>query len=1056
MVAGAVETQVLIVGGGATGTAVARDLALRGVACVLVERADLNAGASGRNHGLLHSGARYVSNDLAAAIECREEGAILKRLAPQCIQDTGGLFIAVEGDDEHHVAAFPEMCARAGIPARAVPLAEARALEPALSERAIAVYAVPDASIDPFMLSLDSMAQAERLGARLLRRTALVALEREGERIVAARLRSTVTGAELRVEPQLVINAAGAWARQIAALAGAGVPMVYSKGTLVITHARLAQRVINRLRRPSNADIVMPGGTVSIVGTTSITVDDLEEIQPTTEEVDLIVEEAAAMLPLLRETRLVRAYAGVRPLISAAATAAGDARAVSRGFALIDHAQDRIANLITITGGKLTTCRLMAERTTDLACRRLGVSAACRTREEPLPADPGGAWTEPALGPRAWMRRHGPSDVLLCECEMVSRTTVDALVTELRPATGAADPGRERAELCVAPGSLLADLALRSRLGKGACQGGFCTIRTVAHLYDRGAYAGARGLEESLEFLRERWRGVRPVLWGDQLAQAELAEAIHCGLHGSELLGRSAAGQASEVPPAAPGEVPAPPAPAVLGPDGTRSGGQTGEPAVASAVSASASPRRAPEAAPAVHDVAVVGAGLAGMAAAVFAGNRGLRTVQIGNAGALLFSSGLLDLMGVHPLDEGRHWSDPWAAVAAVAREPRHPYARVAPAELRAGFDEVLAALAEAGLVYAPPGERNQELLTSAGTVKSTYAVPRSMLAGVSALAARTPCLLVDFEGLREHSAAAIAAVAGSRWPGLRTLRLDPRALQDDPERARSGAPSPATGQRAGEVCAAHLARALELEAGRAALAALIRPQLGGARAVGLPAVLGLRRTEEIAAELERRLEAPVFEIPGMPPSVPGLRLKEAFERAVTSRGVRRLVQQRVVAVVPEADAFTLYLEGAAPGGAPLRARAVVLATGRFMGRGLLADRAQVREALLDLPVYQPPTRAEWHRADFFDPAGHPVNQAGVEVDEAFRPRDALGRPQHALLFAIGTMLAHHDWARAKCGAGVAIASARVAVDAARAALAGSRTSAERGRRGSGAAERAR
>jgi glycerol-3-phosphate dehydrogenase len=183
------QTQVLIIGGGATGTAVARDLALRGVACVLVERADLNAGASGRNHGLLHSGARYVSNDPAAAVECREEGALLKRLAPQCIQDTGGLFVAVEGDDERHVEAFPELCARAGIPAREVGVREARELEPALSERTIAAFEVPDASIDPFRLSLESMAHAERHGATLLRRAEIVGLEVETGRVRAARVR---------------------------------------------------------------------------------------------------------------------------------------------------------------------------------------------------------------------------------------------------------------------------------------------------------------------------------------------------------------------------------------------------------------------------------------------------------------------------------------------------------------------------------------------------------------------------------------------------------------------------------------------------------------------------------------------------------------------------------------------------------------------------------------------------------------------------------------------------------------------------------------------------
>ena len=92
----------------------ARDLALRGVPCLLVERADLNAGASGANHGLLHSGARYVSNDPVAAQECREESGLLKRLSPQSIEETGGLFVAVAGDRENYIADFPGLCRQNG------------------------------------------------------------------------------------------------------------------------------------------------------------------------------------------------------------------------------------------------------------------------------------------------------------------------------------------------------------------------------------------------------------------------------------------------------------------------------------------------------------------------------------------------------------------------------------------------------------------------------------------------------------------------------------------------------------------------------------------------------------------------------------------------------------------------------------------------------------------------------------------------------------------------------------------------------------------------------
>jgi glycerol-3-phosphate dehydrogenase len=330
----------------------------------------------------------------------------------------------------------------------------------------------------------------------------------------------------MRIEAAQVVNAAGAWAREVALLAGATIEMTYSKGTLLVTHERLASRVVNRLRPPSNADIMMPGGTVSIVGTTSTRVDALEDIYPTTADVDQIVEEAARMLPALATTRYIRAFAGVRPLVGT--PGAADGRAVSRGFALFDHEDQGLDNLATITGGKLTTCRLMAERAADLVCRRLGVTRACVTATTPLPLSPESGWTEPGRGAREWMRPHRLHDTLLCECEMVSSAAVDAIYAAL---VSAGDT------------PTLTDIGLRSRVGKGACQGGFCAVRAVAHLYQRGDFQAQRGIGEILDFFGERWRGQHAVLWGEQLAQAELTEALHCGVFGEELRGEELRGE---------------------------------------------------------------------------------------------------------------------------------------------------------------------------------------------------------------------------------------------------------------------------------------------------------------------------------------------------------------------------------------------------------------------------------------------------------------------------------------------------------------------------------
>lgn len=519
------ETDVLIIGAGATGAGVMRDLALRGIASLLIDRRDLNAGASGGNHGLLHSGGRYAATDTATAAECRIEGEILKRVAPQCIDDCGGLFVAVEGDDPDFAARFPAACAAAGIACEALTPDEARAREPALPQTLIAAYAVPDATIDPFRLVLENVAHAEALGlGRYLPHTAVEGFETDAGRIVAAQARDLRTGAPFRIAVREVVNAGGTWAGRIAALAGCDeVRLLGSKGTLIIANTRIAKGVINRLRPPGDGDILVPGGTVSILGTSSVTLrdpDDAAARAPTAAEVDRILDEGSAMLPVLADTRFVRAFSGVRPLLLSDA-AEEDGRKASRGFTLYDHEGQGLANFCTIVGGKLTTFRLMAEKTADLVAVRLGVVAPCRTATEPLPSGPGLGWTAPGASARDWMARADATDTILCECEMVARSAVDEIVARA--------PGHE-------DHMSLDAIARRSRIGKGACQGAFCSMRVTSHLYDAGVYEGAEGLGEMRRFIDGRYRGVRPVLWGAGLAQTELAEILHVGLAGLDLL----------------------------------------------------------------------------------------------------------------------------------------------------------------------------------------------------------------------------------------------------------------------------------------------------------------------------------------------------------------------------------------------------------------------------------------------------------------------------------------------------------------------------------------
>lgn len=412
-------------------------------------------------------------------------------------------------------------------------------------------------------------------------------------------------------------------------------------------------------------------------------------------------------------------------------------------------------------------------------------------------------------------------------------------------------------------------------------------------------------------------------------------------------------------------------------------------------------------------ELAIIGAGMAGMAAALFAVTRGLSVAQVGGTGGILFASGVLDLLGVHPIEEGKCWGDPWEGIDALRRDcPLHPLARIETRDIGASLEEFFLFLEDAGLRYTTFGQRNVEMVTPLGTLRQSYGLPQTMRNGVLALHERSPCLIVDLQGFKEFNASQFVATLLDQWPTLRPARIS----------------FPGT-ERMSRVFARHMALALELPEHLEQLAQRVRPLVKGAQAVGMPAIFGLRRSHEIVARFEGMIGAPVFEIPTLPASVPGFRLKETLESHLPARGVKPFYQSKVLKVSKEGGNLVLSL-GNHTTECTMRAKGIILATGRFFGKGLSADRGRIRETILDLPVHQPETRALWHHRDLMDPRGHPVNRAGLEVDDSFRPLASSGLPGFHTLFASGSILAHQDWIRMKCGSGLAIATSYAAVKA--------------------------
>ena len=413
-------------------------------------------------------------------------------------------------------------------------------------------------------------------------------------------------------------------------------------------------------------------------------------------------------------------------------------------------------------------------------------------------------------------------------------------------------------------------------------------------------------------------------------------------------------------------------------------------------------------------DLAIIGAGLAGFAASIFALKRGLQTAQLGHTGAIAYTTGYFDLFGVN----GRQvLADPWQGLKDLQRnDPEHPLSRFTRDQVRTAFTAFTDAISEMGIAYSVPGDGNLSALLPSGVTKPTLSVPATMLPGVEAAASRAKTLIIDFPGLQGFSATEFKMNFSQSWPEISVCRIEFPGLEGQ--------------QLYPEV----LARTLEAPHGREALAESIRNVLDGADYVGLPAILGMHAPDEVLADMEERIGVKLFEIPTIPPAVPGIRLREMFERELPGRGLTLVPQIKVKRTELRRGGATHYLKGPLED-LEVESAATIVATGRFLSGGLYAGQNGVREALLGLHVNQPEGREDWYRRDYLDPRGHELNRAGVETDKHFRPLDPAGGLVNERLFAAGAILAHQDWVRQRCGAGLAIVTAYAAVEAAAEAL---------------------
>jgi glycerol-3-phosphate dehydrogenase len=536
------DYEVIIIGGGITGASTARDCAMRGLKTILLEKKDFSAGTTGTCMGMIHGGPQYLLSEFKMTEEsCRESG-IIQRLAPHLVFRIPSLHPSFEEDDDlySNKEFYDKYCEVGKLKNmhHYVELSgeEALTLEPALAPDVAGAITSDEPGIDVFRLVVVNAMDAAEHGATIRNHAQVIDILRDDNRVYGVRVRDTLTGEIEDIHATYVVNAAGPWTPWVARLADVLFELRPIKGM----HIVFDRRIVNMAVGHGLANL-LPHQNTTICGISNdFYFSNPDEVRALPDEVEELISDLERAVPGIRQARITRCFAGVRPTLPDPNSK--DQRAVSRNFEIFDHEErDGAQGFITIAGGKMVIARLMAEKLTDLLCQKFGRNEPCRTAEDPLPGgerqvDPAALADEfgvPMYTATRLVYRHGTRarDVLdltrehpeykshVCVCEPVTEAEIRYSVRHEWVRT-------------------LDDLRRRNRLGMGPCQGFHCTKLAANVLADELDRSAACTHADVLDFLQSRWKGRFTWLRGAQLRQEELHRACYLcvgGYHNPEL-----------------------------------------------------------------------------------------------------------------------------------------------------------------------------------------------------------------------------------------------------------------------------------------------------------------------------------------------------------------------------------------------------------------------------------------------------------------------------------------------------------------------------------------
>ena len=525
---------VVVIGGGVTGAGIARDLSLRGLSVLILEKGDWGAGTSGASSWMIHGGPRYLEFDWDTTRLSTQDAGYIVTIARNFVSRV--LFIIpVLPHDKNNIERMETAMEvydrfqplKHAHSHRRLTAEEARKAEPGLSPDIVGAVTMEEWGVDPHRLVFANIEDAIAHGARALNHARVTELIRDGGKVIGVRYR-TPDGALEEARGRVVVNATGPWSPQVAAMAGVDVELRPAKGIHIVYPHRISNFSISAESVDGRDLLLVAHAGFTLLGTTDDDFyGDLESVDVLEDEVDYLIQAFERVFPSIRDYRPVRTTTGVRPTLFKWRRYEDE---LSRRYEVIDHAKEGADGFISIAGGKLSMYRLMAEETSDAVCRRLGHQAACATASRPLPGneaepEPAAVLASrcgiPALAAMKLQTRHGTNaekvldeggtSRVLCRCEPVTEAELIYATRHEQVRT-------------------LADAFRRVGVAAGPCAGAACILRAAEVVGRELGWSASQRFEAAREFVRGAWLGRAPVLGHAGWAQEELAQGAMSSL----------------------------------------------------------------------------------------------------------------------------------------------------------------------------------------------------------------------------------------------------------------------------------------------------------------------------------------------------------------------------------------------------------------------------------------------------------------------------------------------------------------------------------------------